>query len=140
MFRTVPDPAGSFTTVQPAITPNVSGWMSATQLQSDDHTASRGMLLGVWNQSNNGGTGSFVFHQLHKFYCRRCGMAEANAEAIPQSGYAIKHAVIPISQSGIGHKVEKYAQGCTVGQYSSAAGPSAGTLSDTATVVSTTSP
>ncbi len=124
------DHTGSMVGVPPFSSSN-SGFMPATTVPPDQHASGKAMIIDRCD--NHGGAGVWKRNQLDAFYCRRCGMTESDAEAIPSSGYQIIREIIPGGGTKIDFKVEKKAQGCTVGAYTTGAGPSP-TYSDTVTV------
>jgi hypothetical protein len=111
---------------------STSSFQQATMVPPDNHTLNKAFIIDRFD--NHGGNGGFDKHQLDIFYCKRCGMVEADAVVIPNSGYLIARTFFGVGAAGrIDLKTEKSALGVTVSGYTTAAGPSP-TYSETVTI------
>jgi hypothetical protein len=98
----------------------------------DNHNGPKALFLNLFD--TKGGAGILDAEQVHVFYDLRCGMVEAGAVVIPQSGYLIRRNMFgnPPPPNRVDLTVSKSGSSVTVSGFSSSAGPSGG--SDTVTL------
>jgi len=116
---------GSFAGLAP-LPSNQSGWMAGHPIPDDRHTAPRSLI--VDRADNHGGNGSFEKQQLDLFTASACGVT--TPQAIPKSGYIIKRIITTGPGTKITFRTEKRPAACSVGGFSTAAGPSGSQADD----------
>ncbi len=114
------------------MTDDSTGFLTAAGARADIHTIGpKASLITLFDTL---GQGTFEVHQVHIFYCERCGMVEADALPVPNSGYRIEHnmfGVIP-QPNRIDVATTKTGAAMTVNGFASGAGLSGG--SETVTI------
>lgn len=118
----VPQSNGATGSGENGLTAETGGYQQATTVPPDQHVVAKTYIIDRFD--NHGGAGSMNFDQVDSFYCKRCGMQEANAVVIPNSGHTVTFSWWTTGGNSILMKAKKVAHACTVGAFTSAAGPS----------------
>jgi hypothetical protein len=113
------DHIGSCTSIPPFTSSN-SEFMPAFNIPNDRHTSGKARIIDI--ADNHGGSGSYSRNQLDIYNHARYGIF--NPLAIPNSGYKITRSIIAGPGTRLRFRVDKTPQACTIGNYSTAAGPS----------------
>jgi hypothetical protein len=98
---------------------NTSSFMPGFPIPDDQHGTGRALVIN--RADNHGGDGQFDFDQLDIFKANASGASQA----IPHSGYTVRRTIKTGTGGSIVLRTEKFANACTVGSFSSEAGPSA---------------
>ena len=114
------DHTGSYTSMAPFNSLNNTDFIPASPIPDDLHRTPRTEILTL--ADNHGGDGSYARHQLDIYNHARYGVF--NPLAIPNSGYKIRRSIITDGRGGIRFRLEKRPEACTVGNFSTEAGPS----------------
>jgi hypothetical protein len=120
MVSTSFDHAGSYMSMAPFNSQNNGSFMPAFNIPDDNHATPLTEIFDL--ADNHGGNGSYSRHQLDIYNHARYGIF--NPFAIPNSGYKITRSIITNGVGGIIFRVNKSPEACTVGNFSTDAGPS----------------
>ena len=99
------DLAGSYANVPPRFANVPPFGQLKSGVPVDYHGDWAHVLVDIF--SNYGGAGSCKVDQVYLFYCPRCGMAEGDHVAIPDSGFEIIHRLAPLMAGMLKFTVEK---------------------------------
>jgi hypothetical protein len=113
------DHTGSAVSMAPFTSSN-STFMSAANIPNDRHTSGRARIIDL--ADNHGGSGSYSRRQLDIYNHARYGIF--NPLAIPNSGYKLTRSIIAGPGTSVRFRVDKTPEACTVGNFSTDAGPS----------------
>ncbi len=125
---------GSFLAVPPGSSWN-SGYMPAVNVPDDHHTYPVNGPDGILDLcDNHGGNGSSTVNQMDAFYCQRCGMTQASATAIPNSGYHNTFTIIQGTGTQVKFRVDQTRNAVTLMGFSTSSGSAAADYSQTVPV------
>lgn len=114
--------SGALTKAPPP--PKPSGYQPAANVEPDRHRLRIDVTNALDQAQLHGQQGGWSNDQLDVLICPRCGITEQHPAPIRNSGYRVTRTILTDGQNRLKLRVTKQAMQCTVGVFTSAAGPS----------------